>query len=119
MTLLAELAERSTVEQILKAIKTFGKLELNLDSYSTLPLELAIVDCSLANSAPAEDNRLYPIVNRQKTPQNQLFQRKSLKQQPPIVTDPDVNKKAETKADLNKKESAEEEIADPIVKIRT
>ena len=117
MTLLAELAERSTVEQILKAIKTFGKLELNLDSYSTLPLELAIVDCSLANSAPAGGQPAISYSQQAKdTSESIVSKKKSLKQQPPIVTDPDVNKKAETKADLNKKESAEEEIADPIVK---
>lgn len=117
MTLLAELAERSTVEQILKAIKTFGKLELNLDSYSTLPLELAIVDCSLANSAPAGGQPAISYSQQAKdTSESIVSKKKSLKQQPPIVTDPDVNKKAETKADLNKKKSAEQEIADPLVK---
>ena len=57
MAVLAELAKKSNLEQILKSIKIFGKLELNLDSYSTLPLELAMVDCSLSsaevNATPA------------------------------------------------------------------
>jgi len=38
----------------LKAVKRFGQLELGFDSYSTLPLELALVDCAL----PAEDEKV-------------------------------------------------------------
>jgi DNA polymerase-3 subunit gamma/tau len=47
---LNEFSSKASVEQILKAIKAFGKLELSLDSYSTLPLELALVDCSLTSA---------------------------------------------------------------------
>jgi len=42
-----EVAATASMEQILKAIKLFGQLELSLDSYSTLPLELALVDCTM------------------------------------------------------------------------
>ncbi|MFA5309105.1 MAG: DNA polymerase III subunit gamma/tau [Dehalococcoidales bacterium] len=52
---LKELANKATLPQILKAIKTFGQLELSLDNYSTLPLELAIVDSSLAETAVKEE----------------------------------------------------------------
>jgi DNA polymerase-3 subunit gamma/tau len=45
---LKELASRASLPQILEAVKTFGQLDLSLDSYSTLPLELAMGDCSLA-----------------------------------------------------------------------
>jgi len=115
ITLLAELAERSTVEQILKAIKTFGKLELNLDSYSTLPLELAIVDCSLANSAPVGGQSALSNIQQAKDPSESIVsKKKSFKQQRATVTEPDINKKTETEADSNKK-AAEEEIADSIV----
>ena len=44
---LKELAARASLAQILKAVKLFGQLEFSFDNYSTLPLELAIVDCSL------------------------------------------------------------------------
>jgi hypothetical protein len=44
---LKELANKASLPQILKAVKRFGQLELNLDNYSTLPLELAIVDATL------------------------------------------------------------------------
>jgi DNA polymerase-3 subunit gamma/tau len=43
---LKELAARTSLAQISKAIKLFTQLELSFDSYSTLPLELALVDCA-------------------------------------------------------------------------
>ncbi|MFH1032415.1 MAG: DNA polymerase III subunit gamma/tau [Chloroflexota bacterium] len=42
---LKELATKASLPQILKAVKLFGQLEFGFDGYSTLPLELAIVDC--------------------------------------------------------------------------
>ena len=47
VTELKELAAKTSLPAILKAIKRFGQLELSLDNYSTLPLELALVDCTL------------------------------------------------------------------------
>ena len=44
---LKDLAAKASLPQILKALKLFGQLELGLDNYSTLPLELALVDCAL------------------------------------------------------------------------
>ena len=48
---LKELAGRAPLAQILKAVKLFGQLDLSLDNYSTLPLELALIDCI----TPAEE----------------------------------------------------------------
>jgi DNA polymerase-3 subunit gamma/tau len=42
---LKEMAAKTSLAQISKAIKLFGQLELGFDNYSTLPLELALVDC--------------------------------------------------------------------------
>jgi DNA polymerase-3 subunit gamma/tau len=54
---LKELADKATLPRILQAVKRFGQLDLGLDNYSTLPLELALVDCTLpeteARPAPA------------------------------------------------------------------
>jgi len=50
---LKELAAATSLPRILKTIKAFGQLDLSLDNHSTLPLELAMVDSSLA--APAEE----------------------------------------------------------------
>jgi DNA polymerase-3 subunit gamma/tau len=44
---LKDLAAGASLNQILKAVKLFGQLELGLDNYSTLPLELALIDCTL------------------------------------------------------------------------
>jgi DNA polymerase-3 subunit gamma/tau len=46
---LKEIATKASLTQVLKAVKLFGQLEsTGFDSYSTLPLELALVDCVLA-----------------------------------------------------------------------
>ncbi len=45
---LKELAANASLSRIIQAIKLFGQLEASLDGYSTLPLELALVDCSLS-----------------------------------------------------------------------
>jgi len=52
LTELKELAAKASLAQILKAIKLFGQLEIGFDNYSTLPLELALVDCA---QAPVEE----------------------------------------------------------------
>jgi DNA polymerase-3 subunit gamma/tau len=44
---LKELAGKTSITKILKAVKLFGQMELNLDNYSTLPLELALIECAL------------------------------------------------------------------------
>ncbi len=44
---LEEVAARATLPQIVRAVKLFGQLDLGLDNYSTLPLELALVDCTM------------------------------------------------------------------------
>jgi DNA polymerase-3 subunit gamma/tau len=51
---LSELAARVSLASILKAVKTFGQLDISLDNYSTLPLELALVDCTLAETEEKE-----------------------------------------------------------------
>jgi len=51
---LKELAARASLAQILKAVKLFGQLEFSFDNYSTLPLELAMVDCTLISEGEKE-----------------------------------------------------------------
>jgi len=61
---LKDLAAKATLPQILKAVKRFGLLELSLDNYSTLPLELALVDCTISEpeekAAPARQAQSDP-----------------------------------------------------------
>jgi len=51
---LKDLAAGAPLHQILKAVKLFGQLEFGFDNYSTLPLELALVDCVLPSEAERE-----------------------------------------------------------------
>ena len=53
---LKDLAAKASLAQILRAVKLFGQLEFGFDSYSTLPLELALVDCVL----PSEEEKEIP-----------------------------------------------------------
>jgi DNA polymerase-3 subunit gamma/tau len=51
---LRDLAGKVPLEKILKAARLFGQIEFGLDNYSTLPLELALVDCSMTLEGKAE-----------------------------------------------------------------
>jgi len=55
VTELKEMANGVNLSQILKAIKLFGQLEFSMNNYSTLPLELALVDCILTVEDKATD----------------------------------------------------------------
>jgi len=49
-----DLASKVSLAQILKAVKLFGRLELGFDNYSTLPLELAMVDSVITSEEEKE-----------------------------------------------------------------
>ncbi len=53
ITDLKALADRVPLTRILSAVKLFGQMESGFDQYSTLPLELALVDCALAATSEA------------------------------------------------------------------
>lgn len=53
------------LSQVLKAAQTFGAIDMKLDSYSPLPLELALLECSLEDK-PAAPAR--PVVEKQLSP---------------------------------------------------
>ncbi len=59
---LKELADKASLPRILRAVKGFGQLDLGLDNYATLPLELALVDCTLPETEekPAPARRAVP-----------------------------------------------------------
>jgi len=54
---LKELATKASLPQVLTAVKLFGQLNLDLDNYSILPMELALVDCTL----PMTEKREEPV----------------------------------------------------------
>lgn len=49
---LEELAAKASLPQVVRAIKLFAQLAAGLDNYSTLPLELALVECTLPVEEP-------------------------------------------------------------------
>ncbi len=51
---LKELANQASLSQLLKAVKLFGEVDIGFDNYSTLPLELALVECALS---PADEGK--------------------------------------------------------------
>ena len=59
---LKELAGRASLAQILKAVKLFGQLDLSLDNYSTLPMELALVDATLPSGKEPPVTKAEPEV---------------------------------------------------------
>jgi len=49
-----ELAAGANLDYLLTAVKRFGEIDLRLDNYSSLPLELALVDCVLTATGAKE-----------------------------------------------------------------
>ncbi|MFC2066404.1 DNA polymerase III subunit gamma/tau [Chloroflexota bacterium] len=82
---LKELAAKASFPQILKAVKLFGQLELGFDNYSTLPLELALIDCILP---PVEEREESPV-KEMEVPTSQVEPKKPSKiPSPPVVPPP-------------------------------
>ena len=70
ITELKELAARATLEQALRATRLFGQLDLRFDSYSTLPLELTLVDCTqTVEKEPVQEAESPTQTTAKKTPQ--------------------------------------------------
>jgi DNA polymerase-3 subunit gamma/tau len=69
---LKELAAKASLPQIIRAVKLFGQLDISLDNYSTLPLELALVDCTLspdeAKTESARPDEPHPQAVKKDTP---------------------------------------------------
>jgi len=66
------IANKSSAEEILEAIKLFGQINLRPETQSTIPLELAIVEFSLPKAAPAKvaqaTTRPEPVAKKTYTP---------------------------------------------------
>jgi DNA polymerase-3 subunit gamma/tau len=78
---LKEIASGVSLEQILTAVRLFGQLEIGIDNYPTLPLELALIDCVLA--AESEKEQAEKIDNI--TPHSQI---KTSAHEPAYISDP-------------------------------
>jgi DNA polymerase-3 subunit gamma/tau len=88
---LKKLVAKSSLPQILKAVKLFGQLDFSFDNYSTLPLELALVDSILTSeeevvATPAQaETKPHPPVKEHTQPVE--VQRKAAKEEsaPPEI----------------------------------
>ena len=106
---LKELATRAPLAQILKAIKHFGQLDLGLDNYSTLPLELALVDCTL----PAAEEKEESIRQPEPEPAAKKTPPKATPPPPePEVAQPEEKKKPEPEPEPE----PEPAVAEPVAK---
>jgi DNA polymerase-3 subunit gamma/tau len=84
---LKELAVKTSLAQISKAIRLFGQLELGFDNYSTLPLELALVDCA---QPPVEEREspLAPLKPQAVKPMPASEPKVISPKQPPVKPEP-------------------------------
>jgi DNA polymerase III, subunit gamma and tau len=55
------LVVNATPDYLLRAIKLFASIDFRTDSYSTLPLELALVDCALSAATGQEETIIKPL----------------------------------------------------------
>ncbi len=89
---LKELAGKASLLQVLRAVKLFGQLDSGFDGYSTLPLELAVVDCTLpaVEAKPVPVRPAEPEPAARKTPPQPIPSRA----EPPAARPETVAKKA-------------------------
>src|SRR4030042_2023379 len=60
-----ELVSKVPLGHIIKAVKLFGSVDLRLDSYSPLPLELALVECSLKQPETTASQTERPVPRKE------------------------------------------------------
>jgi DNA polymerase-3 subunit gamma/tau len=92
---LKDLATKTSLAQILKAIKLFGQLEIGFDNYSTLPLELALVDCA----QPSVEEKEIPTTQPEYQPPPPLKEVSPPKKQPAKPKAADIPKAEPPKAE--------------------
>ena len=87
-----ELAAGVGLDYLLIAVKRFGEIDLRLDNYSSLPLELALVDCSLAVTGAKQ-----PVKTKQPEPEGSAAvtsrPAKSTKTAPEVKTEAKIQAK--------------------------
>ena len=120
ITEMKQVAANASLPQILKALKLFGQLEVGIDNYSTLPMELALVDCTLPSIETELPRRVEFEARRPaETPVPPPAKPKPVKkaEEPAAKSIEETIKKVEeTPAPLEKAEEQTEEIAEPVPK---
>jgi DNA polymerase-3 subunit gamma/tau len=107
-----ELAAGASLDYLLIAVKRFGELDLRLDNYSSLPLELALVDCILASTGAKE-----PVKTKKAEPEGPA----AVTSRPAKSTKPAPEAKTEAKTEAKAPAAAKsaETKAEPIETVKT
>ena len=95
---LKDLAAKASLEQILRAVRLFGQLELGFDNYPTLPLELALVDSALTSEGEKE--------RRAKPAEDEFPQPEKVASPPPAISYPKRPAAEPSRADVPAPEPA-------------
>ena len=61
------LVANATLDYLLQVVKVFSSIDFRNESYSTLPLELALLDCALSGSEKQEEQALSKPAERMET----------------------------------------------------
>ncbi|MBI2957512.1 MAG: DNA polymerase III subunit gamma/tau [Chloroflexi bacterium] len=80
------IVESTSLDHIVESVKLLGKVDLRLDAYSPLPLELAVVECGMiGEGASTRKTRPAEAKPRQAAPQAPTPQRPAPVQTPPAM----------------------------------
>jgi DNA polymerase-3 subunit gamma/tau len=95
-----ELAAGASLDYLLIAVKRFGEIDLRLDNYSSLPLELALVDCMLTTGAKES------VKTKQPEPEEKAAIRTTKATRPFPKAQPEVKHESKSEAKLEAKTEA-------------
>jgi DNA polymerase-3 subunit gamma/tau len=111
-----QLAAGASLDYILVAVKRFGEIDLRLDNYSSLLLELALVDCILTSSGAKE-----PAQKAEPEEPAVVAARpaKSTKQALEVKPDKPAKAEAKTESKASTAAKSDEDQAKPIETVKT
>jgi DNA polymerase III subunit gamma/tau len=120
-----ELATGASLDYLLIAVKRFGEIDLRLDNYSSLPLELALVDCILSVTGakePAKTKQVEPeepSKERVKVKQAEPEEKVASRPAKPTRSVPEAKIQAKTEANALAPAKSAETQAEPIEPLKT
>jgi len=106
-----ELAANASLDYLLTAVKRFGEIDLRLDNYSPLPLELALVDCIL--SVTGDKEVVPPKQSEPKEPAAVARRSAKSTRSAPEATTPASDERTEAEAETSKIEETTEVVPSP------
>jgi DNA polymerase-3 subunit gamma/tau len=81
-----ELTGRMSVENLVQALRLFGEVDLRSKDYSSLPLELALVECILAGAGDMPGHDESPVARKkERPPARSPVREKAIPADPPVT----------------------------------